>query len=274
MPHPPRKLGFVLASTDQGTLIVNRFDYKMESRTRGFGVGHSLLNTASYDAREVSNAQALLTLRRRYFGAGVLAIDCGANIGVFTVEWAKAMTGWGSVLAIEAQQRLFYALAGNIVINNCFNAQAMHAAVAAEAGVLRVPVPDYLSPGSFGSLELKRSEQTEFIGQAVSYAEDRLVPVQAITIDGLSLNRLDLLKIDVERMELEVLAGARQTIGRHRPIIIVEHLKTDKGALSAVLDLHGYRHFQAGLNTVAVHTSDPTLNHLSDRPGVAEHPSS
>ena len=124
MPHPPRKLGFVLAATDQGTLIVNRFDYKMVDETRGFGVGHMLLNTASYDANEVGAAQGLLILRRQYFGVGVTAIDCGANIGVFTVEWAKAMTGWGFVLAIEAQQRLFYALAGNIAINNCFNAQA------------------------------------------------------------------------------------------------------------------------------------------------------
>lgn len=266
MPHPPRKLGFVLAATDQGTLIVNRFDYKMVDQTQAFGVGHSLLNTASYEAREVGSALALLALRRRHFGNGVLAIDCGANIGVFTVEWAKAMTGWGSVLAIEAQQRVFYALAGNIALNNCFNAQAMHAAVTAETGVLRIPVPNYLSPGSFGSLELKSSEQTEFIGQTISYAEDRLVPIQAITIDSLNLKRLDLLKIDVERMELEVLAGARRTIDRHLPIILVEHLKTNKDALEAVLDSHGYRHFQAGLNTIAVHASDPTLNHLSNQP--------
>jgi FkbM family methyltransferase len=265
MPYPPRKLGFILASTDQGTLIVNRFDYKMVDETQGFGVGHMLLNTASYDAKEVGDAQALLSLRRRYFGNGVVAIDCGANIGVFAVEWAKAMTGWGGVLAIEAQERLFYALAGNIAINNCFNARAVHAAVTAQPGMLRIPNPDYLSPGTFGSLELKPSEQAEFIGQPIDYAEERLMPVQAITIDSLNLSRLDLLKIDVERMELDVLAGARQTISRHLPIIIVERLKTDEHALNTLLDSHGYRRFQAGLNILAIHTSDPTLNHISNQ---------
>ena len=46
-----------------------------------------------------------------------------------------------------------------------------------------------------------------------------------MTINSLNLSRLDLIKIDVERMELEVLQGAKATIGRFRPIIIVEQLK-------------------------------------------------
>ena len=259
MAYPPRTLAFVLAPTDQGTLIVNRFDYRMVDATQGFGVGHMLLNRGSYDANEVAIAVQLLTLRRQHFGDGVVALDCGANIGVFTVEWAKTMTGWGSVLAIEAQERVFYALAGNIAINNCFNARAIHAALGASTGVLRIPVPDYLSPGTFGSLELKPSEGVEFIGQSISYDDSRLTPVQAITIDSLALPRLDLLKIDVERMELEVLEGARGTIARLRPIIIVEQLKTDTAALAAVLDSHGYRRFDMGMNILAVHAGDPTL---------------
>jgi hypothetical protein len=31
------------------------------------------------------------------FEVSVVAIDCGANIGIHTIEWATAMTGWGSV---------------------------------------------------------------------------------------------------------------------------------------------------------------------------------
>ncbi len=263
MAYPPRKLAFVLAPTDQGTLIVNRFDYKMVDAERGFGVGYMLLNHASYDAAEVATVQQLLVLRRNYHGYGVVAVDCGANIGVFTVEWAKAMTGWGSVLAIEAQERIFYALAGNIAINNCFNARAVHAAVTTQPGVLRIPVPDYLSPATFGSLELRPSAANEPIGQVIDYRDDRLVPVPAISIDGLALARLDLLKIDVEGMELEVLEGARATIGRSLPIIVVEHLKSPLGALREALVSHGYRCFDTAMNIIAIHTSDPTLAHMS-----------
>jgi FkbM family methyltransferase len=78
-------------------------------------------------------------LRRQYFKDGVVVIDCGANIGAHTIEWGKRMTGWGSVLAIEAQERIYYALAGNIVINNCFNAVALHAAIAEKIGVMTPP---------------------------------------------------------------------------------------------------------------------------------------
>jgi hypothetical protein len=116
--HQSRKIAFVLASSDHGTMIVNRFDYHMVDAD----------NTSAFDPVSVELTTSLLKLRRQHFGDGITAIDCGANIGVFTVEWARAMTGWGNVIAIEAQERVFYALAGNIAINNCFNARAIFAA--------------------------------------------------------------------------------------------------------------------------------------------------
>ncbi len=262
MARAPRKLAFVLASTDHGTLIVNRMDYHMVDANTGYGVGYMLLETGRYEPQEGSVALQLLGYRRRHFGDGVIAVDCGANIGVHTVEWAKGMTGWGQVLAIEAQERIFYALAGNITINNCFNARAFHAAVGAELGTLRIPVPDYRKPASFGSLELKASDEAEFIGQPIDYSERNLVEVRAITLDSLNLPRLDLLKIDVERMELDVLRGAERTIAQHLPIIIVESLKVSDDAIAAVLASHGYRWYKLGLNLLAVHPSDATSNHI------------
>ena len=141
MPGTGRKLAFVLASSNHGTMIVNRFDYRMIDSQRGYGVGFQILETAWFDPAEVKLAVDLLALRRKHHGDGVVAIDCGANIGVHTVEWATAMTGWGSVLAIEAQERIYYALAGNIAINNCFNAIAVHGAVSSESGALQIPSP-------------------------------------------------------------------------------------------------------------------------------------
>ena len=171
MKPPSRKIAFVLASSDHGAVIVNRFDYRMIDKARGYGVGFQILEKTAFDPEEVELAISLLRLRRKYFGDGVVAIDCGANIGVHTIEWAKTMTGWGSVIAIEAQERIFYALAGNVAINNCFNARAVFAAVSATNGTMRVPNPDYLQPASFGSLELRQRTNTEFIGQPINYSE-------------------------------------------------------------------------------------------------------
>jgi len=123
-----RKLAFVLAASNHGTMITNRFDYRMSGPDAGIGVGYQLLEAGAFDPIEVELALQLIESRRCFHGDGVVAIDCGANIGVHAIEWATAMTGWGSVIAIEPQERIYYALAGNIAIHNCFNAIAMHAA--------------------------------------------------------------------------------------------------------------------------------------------------
>jgi FkbM family methyltransferase len=257
-----RKLAFVLAASNHGTMIVNRFDYRMTGPDSGFGVGHQLLERGAYDPLEVELAMQLLELRRRFHGDGVVGIDCGANIGVHAIEWATAMTGWGSVVAIEAQERIYYALAGNIAINNCFNAIAMHAAVSSGTGIMKVPMPDYLSASSFGSLELRQRAKNEFIGQEIDYSDSAMTAIQKITLDALSLPRVDLIKIDIEGMEMEALDGAQQTIARNRPVLLVEQIKSDREALRAWMAERGYHVVEAGMNLLAIHKSDQTLSQL------------
>jgi len=257
MPIAGQKLAFVMASSNHGTMIVNRFDYRMVTPDRGYGVGFQILETAAFDRGEVNVALDLLGLRRKHHGDGVIAIDCGANIGVHTVEWASAMTGWGSVIAIEAQERIYYALAGNIAINNCFNALAVNAAVSSESGTMQIPNPDYFTPSSFGSLELRQRPGNEFIGQPIDYAENTVL-VRKMTLDELNLPRVDFIKIDIEGMELEALAGGQETIRRYRPILLIEKIKTDPQQLEQWLLGNGYQFLALGINIVAVHQSDPS----------------
>jgi FkbM family methyltransferase len=253
-----RKLAFVLASSDHGTMIVNRFDYRMINETEGFGVGFQILNTAQFDPEEIKMAVQLLQIRRKHHGDGVIAIDGGANIGVHTVEWAKAMTGWGSVLAVEAQERIYYALAGNVAINNCFNATVINAAISSESGTLQIPNPNYFLPSSFGSLELRQRAGNEFIGQQIDYANNTVI-VRKVTIDEINLPRVDFIKLDIEGMEMEALEGARQTIDRSVPILLIERIKADGAQLTQWLEGRGYQVMQVGINLVAVHKTDKTL---------------
>jgi FkbM family methyltransferase len=262
MVDAPRKLAFVLASSNHGTMIVNRLDYRMVDADNGFGVGYQILETAAFDPAEVKLAVQLLTARRRHHGDGVVAIDCGANIGVHTIEWATAMTGWGSVLSIEAQERIYYALAGNIAINNCFNAMALHAAVSSEPGVMTIPNPNYMVPSSFGSLELRQGANNEFIGQAINYTENT-AEIRKVTLDEFNLPRVDFIKLDVEGMELEALEGADETIKRSRPILLVEKIKSNREQLNRWFGDRGYVLKEAGLNILAMHSGDKTLAELN-----------
>ncbi len=264
MQRAGRKLAFVLASSNHGTMIVNRLDYRMVDADRGYGVGFQVLETGNFDPEEVTLAVNLLATRRRLYGDGVVAIDCGANIGVHTIEWATHMTGWGSVLSIEAQERIYYALAGNIAINNCFNAIAVHAAVSSESGMLSIPTPNYLLPSSFGSLELRQRSGNEFIGQAIDYTQN-MSTIRKLAIDDFKLPRLDLIKLDVEGMELEALEGAKETIRRTHPIMLIERIKADATELVQWLSAQGYEMIDAGINMLVIHASDKTLAELKPR---------
>ena len=262
MPHPLRPLAFVLAASNHGTMIVNRNDYQMTSPDAGYGVGFQILNQSSFDPAEVCLVLDLLDSRRRHFGDRVVAIDGGANIGVHTIEWARHMYGWGQVRSFEAQELVFYALAGNIALNNCFNTYARNAALGQTCGELSIPQANPYIPASYGSLEMKKRADTEFIGQEISYAAEDCAMVPMVSIDSLNLPRLDLVKLDVEGMELEVIRGALDTLKRHLPVMLVEIMKSDRAAIETLLLGLGYKVFPQGINILAIHKTDPTLGSI------------
>lgn len=140
------------------------------------------------------------------------------------------MRDWGIVFAIEAQEPLFYALAGNLILNNCMNARAMWGAVGAHAGTMDVPALDYGIGTHFSGFELrarKADEPANFIGQAIDYK--KTTPIPAFKIDNMwaGSERLDVLKIDVEGMDLDVLVGADQVIRKLKPVIYIEAFKNE-----------------------------------------------
>ncbi|WP_028537263.1 FkbM family methyltransferase [Paludibacterium yongneupense] len=260
-----RPAPFVLLSSNHGSMIVNRNDFAQDKY--GFsGVGYQLLTTSSYEQEEIDFVLALLGARLKHFGSGVIGIDCGANIGVHTIEWARFMHGWGHVVAFEAQEKIYYALAGNIALNNCLNVNALNSAVGAECGHIDIPQPDYLRPGSFGSFELQESAHNQDIGQPIDYS-NKCQRVDLLTLDSLNLDRVDLIKIDVEGMEEQTLLGACDTLRRHRPLLFIEILKTDPQRLEALLAPLGYRLYSCGINTLAVHADDPICASLRSEGG-------
>ena len=255
---------YVVLSTDHGSMIVNRFDYHTVGEKKSFGVGFQLLTNGCYDAPEIGFLKHILNSLVNDRGSDITVLDCGANIGVHTIELSKALNGHGRVISIEAQRQVYYALCGNIAINNCFNVEALHVAVGDAAETISIPQPNYFIPSSFGSMEIKQSEKSENIGQSLVQTE----LINQITLDSLSVNNVALLKIDVEGMEFEALAGAERLISNTRPIIWIEHIKVDERKLKLQLESWGYKVYNTGMNYLAIHNDDNLVDRVSESEGV------
>jgi FkbM family methyltransferase len=93
-----------------------------------------------------------------------------------------------------------------------------------------------------------------YSNQGASLAEARVagrpfatLAVAARPLDALGLGPVGLIKIDVEGHELAVIEGARRTLARDRPALVVEieerHSGVPLAASFAAIAAHGYRAF-------------------------------
>ena len=207
-----RKALFILAATDHGTMIVNRLDWIPDRPGYAVGVGCDLLENSVYERPEIDLTVGLVILRREYYGNGVIAIDGGANVGVHTIEMAKALYPYeGQVIAFEPQERIYYALCGNIVLNNCHNAFALQVALGEKDDTVSIPVPSYTKPGSYGGLEVRPPPQTGMVGTGQEPYK-QFAPCRMMALDSLDIPRCDFIKLDLEGMEVDALRGGENMI--------------------------------------------------------------
>lgn len=151
-----------------------------------------------------------------FIGPGDVVLDVGANIGTLTVAFAKRVGIGGRVFSFEPQRIPHMLLCANIALTHTLiQASAHNVAVGDSNKTTEVPVIDFNQPFNVGGVRLDDSRYDA----AVRLPKE---PVPQITIDSLELSRVDLIKIDVETMEAKVLAGARETIARCRPVIFAE----------------------------------------------------
>jgi FkbM family methyltransferase len=172
-----------------------------------------------------------LELLRQLCRPGGTAFDVGANAGTHTVPLAKHVGESGFVYAFEPQRVVFQTLCANVALNSLLNVECVHAAVGAAPGTVLIPDLDYNAPANYGGISPKLFESGR--------------PVRQIVLDDYcGLPAVDLVKIDVEGMELDVLQGAARFIERFRPLMYVENDRVDRSeALIRALGDAGYRLF-------------------------------
>ena len=136
---------------------------------------------------------------------GMTVIDVGAFIGYYTLLAAKRVGNSGRVLAFEPSPTAFSLLLKNIKINNWNNIKAFNYAVSDKNG--------------------KKIFDLSRLSFAHTKSSNTVV-VNTVSIDSflhsLSIDDVDLVKIDVEGAELEVLRGMKRILSRGKVKIICE----------------------------------------------------
>jgi len=174
-------------------------------------------------------------------------LDIGANIGVHTLYFSEIAGPRGKVLAFEAQRIVFQMLMGNLALNSIENVHGHQLALGRAAGSLTLPPVSYSQPENFGGVSLAQAAPAGAGGDA-STGES----VTVATLDSFNLARVDFIKLDVEGMEEDVLAGASRTLDRTRPVMQVEWLGHDGRLPLMLTQTLDYRVFRAGMNLLCI----------------------
>jgi FkbM family methyltransferase len=154
---------------------------------------------------------------REFVHTGMTVVDIGANIGAHALPLALAVGSTGRVIAVEPTVAAFERLCRNRDLNPEVAARliTVHAAVGAPNGALK---STYYSEWPLEDAGVRHpvhhgAEQTT--GNATFSTLDDLV-------DTLHIDRVGVIKIDVDGTELEVLDGSRRVIERDRPTVFFE----------------------------------------------------
>ncbi|MGO4411217.1 MULTISPECIES: FkbM family methyltransferase [unclassified Brevundimonas] len=164
--------------------------------------------TGSYEPSETEFVRAELR-------EGDTFLDVGANIGWFTTLAAQIVGPSGVVHAFEPRNETRALLARSIVDNAIDDIVQLHDAIVSDRpGQSRlVWLEGGNNPGG-----TRVMSDVEMFGEGMAIQSARAIAVDDLNIDG----RLSLIKMDIEGAEGLALKGARQTLARHRPIILTE----------------------------------------------------
>ena len=142
---------------------------------------------------------------RKIVGTGARIVDVGANTGNHTVFFAGPMKA-AMVTPFEAFPDAAAILRKAVARNRLDNVDLSHlgVGVAEQSGTAKLV---FSTRGGLG---------------ATSLALDPDGKIGVATLDSMVSGPVDLMKIDVEGMEMQVLAGAEKLIGQSRPLIFIE----------------------------------------------------
>lgn len=195
------------ATAPQGTHVVETPGGGMLAASEDEGIGMFLVTEGVFEPTETMLFQHLAR------GSRVI-LDVGANIGYFTLLAARSVGEAGRVVAIEPDARNADLLGGSVARNGYPNVDIERVAIGKAPGEALI----FHDRRNRGGTSLFASNVAEPLGSEL---------VRVTTLDALvaekGLERVDLIKIDVQGAECLVLEGAGATLDRWHPSVLFEY---------------------------------------------------
>tara|TARA_R110000824_G_scaffold219941_1_gene406936 strand:+ start:922 stop:1605 length:684 start_codon:yes stop_codon:yes gene_type:complete len=168
----------------------------------------------------------LVKVFEKYITKESVVVDVGAFIGSHTIilsNFAK------KVISFEPQKLIGECL--KKTINNIDNVEFYNNGLGSKKQTLLLNTNN---DGGATVVEGKRTKNNALLQYIDKY------DIEVVELDSIIKEKIDLIKIDVEGFEFEVLCGAKETIEKYRPIIIIEVFKKNKIRLNEWCKINKY----------------------------------
>ena len=162
------------------------------------------------------------------FKKGMNFLDVGAHIGKYTLRASLKIGEEGKVIAVEPDKDNFGLLLKNLKANGVTNCIPLNIA----AYYKDAEIPLFL-----GVTPAQHSVKEDF-GRGSHRVQAR--PLDNVLAE-MGIERVDLIKIDVEGAEYEVLKGLENTLINRSPVLVIEIIRKDQAKVIKYLESLGYR---------------------------------
>lgn len=190
--------------------------------------GHSIENGLYWEGLFAHEPETMRQWVERA-GQARVVLDIGANSGVFAL--AAGAMGAGQVHAFEPLPRVHRILRENVDLNGWSHVHAWPMAVGAQSGRAKL-----FDPG--GEAATSASLSVEF--SQSNFGTLPSVDIEVVSVDAFcaarGIERVDLVKLDVEGYEAFALRGMQRMVADSLPVILMEVLDEQEGPLRSVVE--------------------------------------